>query len=69
MVGLVAIRKPETGLGLLIPRLTVCTPFKKVAGQELTEQQQAFNSWLGAVRVRVEHGIGWVKIGGSGLNQ
>jgi hypothetical protein len=60
-VDLVAIRNPETGLGLLIPRLTVCTPFKKVAGQELTEQQQAFNSRLGTVRVRVEHGIGWIK--------
>jgi hypothetical protein len=60
-VGLVAIRNPDTGAVQLVPRLTVCTPFKKVAGQELTEQQQAFNSRLGAVRVRVEHGIGWIK--------
>ncbi len=30
-------------------------------GKELTEQQETFNSQLSAVRVRVEHCIGWVK--------
>jgi hypothetical protein len=60
-VGWVVVRNPETGPGLPVPRLTVCTPFKKVAGQALTEQRQAFNSRLGVVRVRVEHCIGWVK--------
>lgn len=60
-VGLVTARNPETGAGQRVPRLMVCTPFKKVAGQALTGQQEAFNSQLGAVRVRVEHCIGWVK--------
>jgi len=60
-VGLVTVRHPETGITQRVPRLTVRTPFKKVAGHELTEQQQDFNSRLGAVRVRVEHGIGRIK--------
>lgn len=60
-VALVIVRNLETGIGQLVPRLTVCTPFKKVAGHELTEQQAAFNAQLAAARVRVEHGIGWVK--------
>ena len=60
---MVTFCNPETGVEQQIPRLTVDTPFKKVKGKELTEQQEAFNSQVSAVRVRVEHCIGWVKIG------
>lgn len=60
-VGLITVCNPETGIGQQVPRLTVCTPFKKMKGKELTEQQEKFNSQLSAIRVRVEHCIGWVK--------
>ncbi|MEY3288191.1 MAG: hypothetical protein RLZZ419_433, partial [Pseudomonadota bacterium] len=60
-VGLVTAYNPETGIEQQVPRLTVYTPFKKVKGKELTEQQEEFNSQLSAVRIRVEHCIGWVK--------
>jgi hypothetical protein len=60
-VSLITIYNPETSIEQQIPRLTVCTPFKKRKGKELTEQQEEFNSQLSAVRVRVEHCIGWVK--------
>ena len=60
-VSLVTVCNPETGIEQQVPRLTVYTPFKKVKGKELTEQQEEFNSQLSAVRVRVEHCIGWVK--------
>lgn len=60
-VSLINVCNPETGIGQLVPRLTVCTPFKKMKGKELTGQQEKFNSQLSAIRVRVEHCIGWVK--------
>lgn len=60
-VGLVTVRNPETGIEQQVPRLTVYTPFKKAKGKELTEEQKDFNSLLSAIRVRVEHCIGWVK--------
>jgi hypothetical protein len=60
-VGLVTVRNPETGIEQQIPRITVYTPFKKPKGKELTEEQQAFNRRLSAIRVRVEHCIGWAK--------
>jgi hypothetical protein len=60
-VRLITLSNPETGIPQQIPRLTVCIPFKKMKGKELTEQQETFNSQLSAVRVRVEHCIGWVK--------
>ena len=44
-----------------ILRLSVQTPFKKPKGHELTDEQKAFNRALGAIRVRVEHCIGWLK--------
>ena len=40
-------------------RLTVRTPFKKPRGGELIVEQKAFNHQLSAIRVRVEHCIGW----------
>ena len=60
-VSLVTVCNPETGIEQQGPRLTVCIPFKKLKGKELTEQQEEFNSQLSAIRVRVEHCIGWVK--------
>jgi hypothetical protein len=60
-VTLMTVLNAETGEEYQVPRLTVNTPFKKPKGGELTETQEAFNSQLGAIRVRVEHCIGWVK--------
>ena len=60
-VMLITMRNAETGEEQQVPRLTVNTPFKKPKGGELTEAQEAFNRHLGAIRVRVEHCIGWVK--------
>jgi len=60
-VTLVTIRNEETGEEQRVPRVMVKTPFKKPKGQELTDEQQTFNHQLGAIRVRVEHCLGWVK--------
>ncbi len=60
-VSLVTVFDTNTGVFQRVPRLIVKTPFKKPKGQALTEEQQAFNSQLSAVRVRVEHCIGWAK--------
>lgn len=60
-VSLVTIRNVETGMEQQVPRLTVRTPFKKPKGKELTVEQKAFNQQLSAIRVRVEHCIGWAK--------
>lgn len=60
-VELVTVHDSATGVEAQVPRLTVQTPYKKSKGQALTEAQQAFNRALNAVRVRVEHCIGWVK--------
>ena len=57
----VAVCDPLTGEVHVLPRLSVQTPFKKPKGQELTDDQKAFNRALGAIRVRVEHCIGWAK--------
>jgi hypothetical protein len=43
------------------PRLTVQTPHKKPRGGALTDEQRQFNRALGAVRIRVEHCLGWLK--------
>jgi len=60
-VTLVTIHNVETGEEQQVPRVIVKTPFKKPKGQELTDEQKTFNRQLGAIRVRVEHCIGWVK--------
>jgi hypothetical protein len=60
-VTLVSLTNPETGELYQMPRLTLETPFKKPKGGELTEPQIEFNRLLSAIRVRVEHCIGWVK--------
>lgn len=44
-----------------VARLTVRIPYKKPKGGELTEEQRVFNSAVSAIRVRIEHCIGWVK--------
>jgi hypothetical protein len=51
----------DTGVPQEVARLTVQTPFKKPKGGELSEEQLAFNEKLSAIRVRVEHCIGWAK--------
>lgn len=61
LVSLVTIRNSETGEEQQAPRLTVLMPFKKPKGGELTAEQVEFNRQLGAIRVRVEHCIGWIK--------
>lgn len=64
------IMRPTSGLerlDLVVPELAeffdclMETPFKKPKGTVLTESQLEFNRLLSAVRVRVEHCIGWVK--------
>jgi hypothetical protein len=60
-VPLITVVDELTGEEQQVPSLTVKTPFKKPKGKELTEEQKAFNQQLGAIRVRVEHCIGWVK--------
>ena len=57
----VTVTDPQTGAEQQAPRLEVKTPFKKPKGKELTQEQQAFNTELSKVRVRIEHCIGWIK--------
>jgi DDE superfamily endonuclease len=60
-VPMVVVRDPTTGTAQVVPRLTVQTPYKKPRGGELTAEQAAFNAALSAIRIRVEHCIGWAK--------
>jgi hypothetical protein len=60
-VPLVTVCDPLSGAVQTVARLTVQTPFKKPKGGELSDEQKAFNRALGAIRVRVEHCIGWLK--------
>jgi hypothetical protein len=57
----VTVLDAETGEKQEIARLTVQSPYKKPKGSELTEEQQAFNTALSAIRIRIEHCIGWAK--------
>jgi hypothetical protein len=43
------------------PRLVARTPHKQPKGGELAEAQRQFNRALGAIRIRVEHCLGWLK--------
>jgi DDE superfamily endonuclease/Helix-turn-helix of DDE superfamily endonuclease len=43
------------------PRVTIQTPHKKPRGGELTDEQRQFNRRLGAIRIRIEHCLGWLK--------
>jgi hypothetical protein len=60
-VTLVTVYNVATGEEQHVPRVIIKTPFKKPKGQELTDEQKTFNRQLGAIRVRVEHCIGWIK--------
>ena len=60
-VSSVTVPNAETGAEQQVPRVTAYTPFKKTKGKELTESQKVFNRHLAAIRVRVEHCIGWIK--------
>lgn len=60
-VNSVTVRNPETGDQREEPRLMVKTPIKKPRGADLTEAQKTFNTLLNALRVRIEHCIGWAK--------
>lgn len=60
-VSLITVVNPETNEEQQVPRVTVRIPFKKPKGKELTKEEQTFNQQLGALRVHVEHCIGWVK--------
>jgi hypothetical protein len=57
----VAVCDVATRQARLVPRLTVRTPHKKPRGGDLTDEQRRFNRALGAVRIRVEHCLGWLK--------
>jgi len=57
----ITVLDQATGASEVVPRLVVKTPHKKPKGQELSEQQQAFNGAMSRIRIRVEHCIGWAK--------
>jgi hypothetical protein len=44
-----------------VPCFTLKIPFKKLKGKSLSAQVKAFNHALSAIRVRIEHCIGWLK--------
>lgn len=47
--------------GSAVPCFTLKIPIKKPKGRALSTQQNAFNHALSAIRVRIEHCIGWLK--------
>jgi len=49
------------GEGTVVPRFTLKIPFKKPRGLDLSAAQKAFNRQLSAIRVHIEHCIGWLK--------
>jgi len=49
------------GDGIPVPCFTLKIPFKKPKGEDLSTEQKAFNHALSAIRVRIEHCIGWLK--------
>lgn len=60
-VDLITVLDDATGASKVVPRLLVKTPHKKPKGQELSQEQHAFNAALSRIRIRVEHCIGWAK--------
>ncbi len=60
-VSLVTLTNLATGDQQQVPRLTLETPVKKPRGGQLTEAQVEANRLLNAIRVRIEHCIGWAK--------
>jgi hypothetical protein len=49
------------GQGVPVPYFTLKIPFRKPKGKDLSAEQKAFNHDLSAIRVRIEHCIGWLK--------
>jgi hypothetical protein len=49
------------GEGTPRPCFTLKIPFKKPKGKDLSPEQKAFNHTLSAIRVHIEHCIGWLK--------
>ena len=47
--------------GVPAPCYTLKIPFKKPKGNDLPAEQKAFNHDLSAIRVHIEHCIGWLK--------
>ncbi len=60
-VDYVTVRDTTTGTEWQVLRLTLKTPFKKPKGHDLPADQDAFNYRLSAIRIRIEHCIGWAK--------
>lgn len=60
-ISLVSVRNEQTGVEEKVPRLAVYMPFKKPKTGKLTPQQKEANRRFCAVRVRIEHCIGWIK--------
>ena len=60
-VDTVVVRDRKTGTQQEVLRLSLNIPFKKPKGQDLPPDQEAFNQSLSAIRIRVEHCIGWAK--------
>ena len=44
-----------------VPCFTLKIPFKKPKGKDLSAEQKAFNHDLSAIRVHIEHCMGWLK--------
>lgn len=47
--------------GIPVACFTLKIPFRKPKGKDLSAEQKAFNHDLSALRVRIEHCIGWLK--------
>jgi hypothetical protein len=47
--------------GICVPCFTLKIPFKKPKGKPLSTQHKIFNQELSAIRVRIEHCLGWLK--------
>ena len=60
-VDCVTVRDTTTGAEQHVLRLTLKTPFKKTKGHDLPADQEAFNYRLSAIRIHIEHCIGWAK--------
>ncbi len=48
--------------GLTSEKAQIIMPYKRKKNQNLSMEQEAFNTWISGVRVKVEHILGSVKI-------
>jgi hypothetical protein len=60
-VDTITVVDTTTGAMQEVAQVTVRMPIKKPRGGELTAEQQEYNRAINAIRVRVEHCIGWAK--------